>query len=91
MTTNNNNAVITEGALAPGSYQGNDKLLFGIVLAVVTFWLFAQTTLNIAFDMRADLGIGESWSNIKVIVVVPGKFLHQSWRHVAGTGAQYQW
>lgn len=38
-------------------YVGNDRTLLGIVLAVVTFWLFAQTTLNIAPDMRADLGI----------------------------------
>lgn len=38
-------------------YVGNDRLLLGIVLAVVTFWLFAQTTLNVAPDMRADLGI----------------------------------
>ncbi|GFE57979.1 MFS transporter [Geobacter sp. AOG1] len=68
MTTNNNSAAITGGALAPGSYQGNDKLLFGIVLAVVTFWLFAQTTLNIAPDMRSDLGIDESWSNIAVSI-----------------------
>lgn len=60
-------------------------------MAVVTFWLFAQTTFNIASDMRADLGIGESWSNIKVIVVVTGKFLRQSWKHVTGTGAQNQW
>lgn len=68
MTTNNNSAAITEGALAPGAYQGNDKLLLGIVLAVVTFWLFAQTTLNIAPEMRADLGIDENWSNITVSI-----------------------
>ncbi|MBN8851079.1 MAG: hypothetical protein J0H07_04400 [Sphingobacteriales bacterium] len=29
----------------------------GIVLAVITFWLFAQTTLNIAPAMSADLKI----------------------------------
>lgn len=45
-------------------YVGNDRLLLGIVLAVVTFWLFAQTTLNVAPDMRADLGITENWSNM---------------------------
>lgn len=68
MTPNNNSAVITGGALTPGSYQGNDKLLFGIVLAVVTFWPFARTTLNIAPEMRADLGIGENWSKITVSI-----------------------
>lgn len=49
-------------------YVGNDRLLLGIVLAVVTFWLFAQTTLNVAPDMRADLGITENWSNIAVSI-----------------------
>jgi DHA2 family multidrug resistance protein-like MFS transporter len=50
------------------SYQGSDKLVFGIVLAVVTFWLFAQTTLNIASTMRADLRISESLNNISVSI-----------------------
>lgn len=25
-------------------FKGNDKLLFGIILGVLAFWLFAQTT-----------------------------------------------
>lgn len=33
---------------APGqpsaSFHGNDRLLFGIIMGVVSFWLFAQTT-----------------------------------------------
>ena len=33
---------------ATGSYHGSNRLITGIVLAVITFWLFAQTTLNIA-------------------------------------------
>ena len=49
-------------------YVGNDRLLLGIVLAVVTFWLFAQTTLNVAPDMRADLGISANWTNIAVSI-----------------------
>jgi len=32
-------------------FQGNDRVLFGIILGVIAFWLFAQTTLNIAPDM----------------------------------------
>ena len=36
-------------------YLGTDKLITGVVLAVITFWLFAQTTLNIAPAMSADL------------------------------------
>ena len=35
-------------------YKGNDRLLFGIIMGVVAFWLFAQTTLNIAPDMGRD-------------------------------------
>jgi hypothetical protein len=33
-----------KAAGAATSNRGSDKLLLGIVLAVVTFWLFAQTT-----------------------------------------------
>ena len=39
-------------------YAGNDRLLVGMILGVLTFWLFAQSTLNIAPDMQRDLGIG---------------------------------
>jgi MFS transporter, DHA2 family, multidrug resistance protein len=53
---------------ATSQYHGNDKLILGIVLAVVTFWLFAQTTLNVAPAMRADLRIEESVSNIAVSI-----------------------
>ena len=40
----------TTAAAGPDAYRGTDKLIFGIVLAVITFWLFAQTTLNVAPD-----------------------------------------
>lgn len=49
-------------------YRGDDKLILGIVLAVVTFWLFAQTTLNVAPAMRDDLKISEGVSNIAVSI-----------------------
>ena len=39
-------------------FVGNDRLLVGMILGVLTFWLFAQSTLNIAPDMQRDLGIG---------------------------------
>ena len=51
-----------------GQYQGTNKLIFGIVLAVVNFWLFAQTTLNVAPAMRDDLQITESLTNIAVSI-----------------------
>lgn len=49
-------------------YHGTDKLILGIVLAVVTFWLFAQTTLNIAPAMGADLKIGHGLNNLAVTI-----------------------
>src|SRR4051795_11276918 len=53
---------------APTTYRGGDKLLFGIILGVLAFWLFAQTTLNIAPTMAADLGIETSVMNIAVSI-----------------------
>jgi DHA2 family multidrug resistance protein-like MFS transporter len=49
-------------------YRGNDKLLFGIILGVLAFWLFAQTTLNINVDMARDLHMEASMMNIAVSV-----------------------
>src|SRR5690349_18258668 len=51
-----------------GRYVGNDRLLFGIILGVLAFWLFAQTTLNISPTMAADLGIEMSVMNIAVSI-----------------------
>ena len=53
---------------APGVYRGDDKLLFGIILGVLAFWLFAQTTLNIAPTMAADLNVATSVMNIAVSI-----------------------
>ncbi|HVG04405.1 MAG TPA: MFS transporter, partial [Burkholderiaceae bacterium] len=50
------------------SYRGNDTLLFGIILGVLAFWLFAQTTLNIAPAMAADLGVATNVMNIAVAI-----------------------
>lgn len=50
------------------TYQGNDKLLFGIIMGVIAFWLFAQTTLNIAPDMSRDLGMTANTMNIAVAI-----------------------
>lgn len=50
------------------SYQGDDKLLIGLVFAVITFGLFAQTIMNIASTIRLDLGIGINASNTAVSI-----------------------
>ena len=52
----------------PTGYRGNDRLLIGMILGVLAFWLFAQTTLNIAPAMAADLQIGTSVMNIAVSI-----------------------
>ena len=48
------------------NYVGDNKALLGIVLGVVTFWLFAQTTLNIGPVMGADLGLDISVTTIAI-------------------------
>lgn len=48
------------------AFKGNDRLLFGIIMGVIAFWLFAQTTLNIAPDMSRDLGMTANSMNIAV-------------------------
>ena len=68
MSVSNYTAVLKRNTPVASTYKGHDKLLLGIVLSVVTFWLFAQTTLNVAPAMRADLGIDENWSNIAVSI-----------------------
>lgn len=45
-----------------------NRLIGGIVLAVITFWLFAQTTLNVAPTMRDELRISETLNNIAVSI-----------------------
>lgn len=49
-------------------FVGNDKVLFGIIFGVLAFWLFAQTTLNIAPVMADDLGVETNIMNIAVSI-----------------------
>ena len=62
MISSNQTKTVTE------NYRGTNKLLTGIVLGVVTFWLFAQTTLNIAPVMSVDLNISDSVNNLAVSI-----------------------
>ncbi len=36
-------------------FVGNDRLLVGIVLSVLTFWLFAQSVINVVPAMKSVL------------------------------------
>jgi MFS transporter, DHA2 family, multidrug resistance protein len=47
---------------------GNDRLLFGMILGALAFWLLAQTTLNFSPTMASDLGIQMSVMNIAVSI-----------------------
>ncbi len=49
-------------------YKGNDKLLFGIILGVLAFWFFAQSTLNINVVMSEELQMNTSMMNIAVSI-----------------------
>jgi DHA2 family multidrug resistance protein-like MFS transporter len=60
--------LVTETPQKATTYVGNDRLLFGMILGVLAFWLFAQTTLNIAPTMAADLKIQMPVMNIAVSV-----------------------
>ena len=48
------------------SYKGSNRLIVGIVFGVITFWLFAQTMLNIVPAVQADLGISSSILNVAI-------------------------
>ena len=58
----------TDPAGAETGFRGNDRLLLGIIMGVLAFWLFAQTTLNVAPDMQKDLGLDTSVMNIAVAI-----------------------
>ena len=49
-------------------FKGNEKLLYGIIFGVITFWLFAQTILNVAPVMSKDLGTEASVMNIAISI-----------------------
>ncbi len=51
---------------AGSAFHGTDRLLFGMILGVVTFWLFAQTTLDIARRIQDELAMREA------AIVAPG-------------------
>jgi MFS transporter, DHA2 family, multidrug resistance protein len=60
--------MVSTTAATADTQQSATRLIVGIVLAVITFWLFAQTTLNVAPTMREELRISESLNNIAVSI-----------------------
>ena len=66
------------------SYKGNDRLIFGIGVGILTYWLFSQALLNTVPDVQQDLaintniiGIGISATSLffGIFVVVAGGFV----------------
>lgn len=49
-------------------WKPNDKWLLGIVLAVINFWLFAQTLLNVIPGIQGQLGIERTLANLAVSI-----------------------
>jgi len=49
--------IVSTTVVVPDEYPGTDKLILGIVLAVIIFWPFAQTTLNVTLKMRNELQV----------------------------------
>lgn len=67
----------TESMTHESSFRGNNRLLIGIVFSVLTYWLFAQSLLNMAPDVQTDLGISSGILSIGVSItgLISGIFI----------------
>lgn len=59
------------------SYKASDKLVLGIVLGVLTFWLFAQSLVNVAPDIQrsVDIPLGSLNLAISLTALFSGCFI----------------
>ena len=57
--------VTIEKPEAPAAFVGNDRLLFGMILGVLAFWLFAQTTLNTSRSTGTRRPLPQSWRRVR--------------------------
>ncbi|KAB2334453.1 MFS transporter [Cytobacillus depressus] len=48
------------------SYKGTNKMITGIVFGVISFWLFAQSVVNVVPAVQKDLGISLGTLNIAI-------------------------
>ena len=55
-------------ATADTTWKPTDKWLLGVVIAVITFWLFAQTLLNVIPGIQNELGIELTTANLAVSI-----------------------
>lgn len=58
-------------------FTGNNKLLLGIVLGVITFWLFAQSLLNLVPTIQHSFSssIGTTSIAISITALFSGMFV----------------
>ena len=61
----------------PATAPPSDRWLVGVVLAVITFWLFAQTLLNVIPAIQGELGLDATVANLAVSVtaLMSGMFI----------------
>jgi DHA2 family multidrug resistance protein-like MFS transporter len=59
------------------TWRADDRWLLGVVLAVLTFWLFAQTLLNVIPTIEGSLGLSVTVANLAVSVtaLMSGMFI----------------
>lgn len=55
-------------ASAATAWKPTNRWLAGIVLSVITFWLFAQTLLNVIPGIQGELGIAPTIANLAVSI-----------------------
>ena len=48
------------------TFKGDNKLLFGIFLGVITFWLFASSLVNIVPDLESSFDANYGTINVAV-------------------------
>src|SRR5690606_39305687 len=54
-----------EAFLMETTYKGTNKLITGIVFGVISFWLFAQSMVNIVPAVQSDLRSEEHTSELQ--------------------------
>ena len=48
------------------SYKGTNKMIIGVVFGVLTFWLFAQSMVNVIPAVQKDLGVSLGLLNVAI-------------------------
>ena len=59
---------MTTASTATVQWAPTDRFLAGVVLAVITFWLFAQTLLNVIPGIQDELGVPPTLANLAVSI-----------------------